>query len=236
MTDFNINLFKDYVWGDKFKVSKVSYEDGIQDYKYGDETSDTVYINQNNMYIVDSEQVENIYNQIKNLEAYSFEGETIIDPAYDIGDVLIIEGKPIIYQGELEYAGKFKVSIKSKIQAKKEQESMQTKESTATKMRRVQSQINQAEGKIKQLIQETSEYEEKLSQQEIDINSIKQQVSNTVDYKRTVEGITEIHLADAGKNDILNLEIKGNKKYENYLFTGENLYLSEDLYPNMEVL
>ena len=53
----DINLFKDYKWGDKFKVSKVSYEDGVQDYKFGDNTADTIYINQNNMYIVDSKQI-----------------------------------------------------------------------------------------------------------------------------------------------------------------------------------
>ena len=112
----DINLFKDYKWGDKFKISKVSYEDGVQDYKFGDNTADTIYINQNNMYIVDRNQIEKIYNQIKNFEVYSFEGETIIDPAYDIGDILIIDGKKVLFQGELEYAGKFKANIKSKIQ------------------------------------------------------------------------------------------------------------------------
>ena len=90
--ELDIDLFQDYKWGDKFKISRVSYEDGVQNYKFGDETENTVYINQNNMYIVDSEQVENIYNQLNNLEVYSFEGQTIIDPAYDIGDILIIDG------------------------------------------------------------------------------------------------------------------------------------------------
>lgn len=51
------------------------------------------------MYIVDSDQVERIYKQIKDFEVYSFEGETIIDPAYDIGDILIIDGKKVLFQG-----------------------------------------------------------------------------------------------------------------------------------------
>ena len=97
--DFDINLFGDFTWGDKFKVSKISYEDGIQNYKFGDEAQATVFIDQNNMYIVDSEQVENIYNQIKDFEVYTFEGETIIDPAYDIGDILVIDGKKVLFQG-----------------------------------------------------------------------------------------------------------------------------------------
>lgn len=116
------------------------------------------------MYIVDSEQVENIYNNIKNFEIYSFEGETIIDPSYDIGDILIIEGKKVIYQGESEYTGKFKANIKSKIQAKTEQESMQTKQNNINKIKRVQSEINQIDGKIKQLVQENAEHEDKITQ------------------------------------------------------------------------
>lgn len=175
--NFDINLFGDYVWGDKFKVSKVSYEDGIQNYKFGDETANTIYINQDNMYIVDSQQIEKIYNKVKDLEVYSFEGETIIDPAYDIGDILVIEGKQVIYQGELEYQGKFKANIKSKIQAKTEQESMQTKGSTSAKIKRVQSQIDQANGKITQLTQETAENTQKLTKVEQDVGGIKQNVS-----------------------------------------------------------
>lgn len=196
-TDFDINLFGDFTWGDKFKVSKVSYEDGIQNYKFGDETQSTVYVDQNNMYIVDSEQVKNIYNQIKDFETYTFEGETIIDPAYDIGDILIIDGKKVLYQGEMKYAGKFKANIKNKIQAKTEQESMQTKQSNSNKIKRVQSEINQIDGKITQLVQETTENEEKITQAQQDIDGFTQKVATkdeltekVNELKHTIEGIT----------------------------------------------
>lgn len=175
----NINLFADFEWGEKFKVSRVSYEDGTRNYKFGDETASTVYINQNNMYIVDSEQVENIYNQIKDFEVYSFEGETIIDPAYDIGDIFVIDGRNVLYQGELEYAGKFKVNIKSMIQTKTKQESMQTKENTSKKIKRVQSQINQIDGKITQLAQETTENTEKVNEIQTTVDGTVQRVSET---------------------------------------------------------
>ena len=228
----DINLFKDYKWGDKFKVSRVSYEDGIQNYKFGDSTADTIYINQNNMYIVDSNQVEKIYNQIKDFEVYSFEGETIIDPAYDIGDILVIDGKNVLYQGEIEYAGKFKANIKSKIQAKTEQESMQTKPSNSEKIKRVESEINQIDGKITQLAQETTEHETKLTQHEQDINGIKQTVFNTAEYKREKSGISEVHIEDAGQANILKLEVQGNKTYEANLFPRANLYPRSGLQVN----
>lgn len=232
--DFDINLFGDFTWGDKFKVSKISYEDGIQNYKFGDEAQATVFIDQNNMYIVDSEQVENIYNQIKDFEVYTFEGETIIDPAYDIGDILVIDGKKVLFQGELEYAGKFKANIKSKIQAKTEQESMQTKQSNSNKIKRVQSEINQIDGKITQLVQETSEHEEKLTKVEQDVDGIKQNVKNVANYKRDAESVSELHITDAGKYEILKLEIKGNKEFVSELYPRTNLFPRAGLQPNQK--
>lgn len=187
------------------------------------------------MYIVDSEQIEKIYNQIKNLEIYSFEGETIIDPAYDIGDILIIDGKPIIYQGEIEYATKFKANIKSKIQPKTANESMQTKEDTKAKIRRIQSNINQITGEITQLTQETSEHEETLIKHEQDLNGIKQSVENTIDYKRKQCGINQLKLIDCQPTDLMKFNICGVKEYNNYLFPQEDLFPS-DIFPNSEVI
>lgn len=69
---------------------------------------------------------------------------------------------------------------------------------------------------------------------QLNSDSIKGIVDNVVDYKRNLEGTTEIHLEDAGKAEIITLEVKGNKTYNNYLFPSENLFPSEDLYSNME--
>lgn len=154
-TEIALRLFSEYSWGEKFKVSRIAYEDGVQDFKKGDQTNNTIWISSDNMYIVDQEQIDNIYNEFQNFEVYSFSGTSIVDPAWDIGDILIIDNKKIIFQGELEYKGKFKANIKSDIQAKTKEETTTTKISETKKIRRVQSQIDQAEGKITQLVQET---------------------------------------------------------------------------------
>ncbi len=187
------------------------------------------------MYIVDNNQVENIYNQLTGFDCYSFEGTTIIDPSIDVGDVIIINNKKVIYQGDLEYVGKFKASISSKIQAKQKEETTRTVVSDKTKIRRVQSEINQLDGKITQLVQETGEYDEKISKVEQDLDRIKQTVENEYDFKREIEGITEIYLENAIQAEVLNLKIKGNKTYKSDLFPGEELYLEDELQPNQEV-
>ena len=188
------------------------------------------------MYIVDENEVENIYNEINELIAYSFEGRTVIDPALDVGDKLIIDGKSVIYQGETDFQTRFIAEISSKISIKQKQETTVKIASQKVINRKVQSRIDEAEGKITQLVEETGEYDSRISLVEQDVRGIKQEVSNIATYKRDVEGTTEIHLTEAGATEILNLEIRGNKTYEANLFPGEDLYPSESLYPNQEVL
>ena len=213
-----LRYFSEYSWGEKFKVSRIAYEDGVQDFKKGNEINNTIWISSDNMYIVDQEQIDNIYDEYKDFEVYSFSGTSIVDPAWDIGDILTIDNRKIVYQGELEYKGKFKASISSDIQAKSKEDTTATKISETTKIRRVQSQIDQVEGTITQLVQETDEFQNQLSQVEQTVDSISQNVGNIINYKREVQGATEIHLEDAGEADLLELEIQGNKTYESNLY------------------
>lgn len=229
---FPLKLFKTFKWGEKFKITRVRYDDGIQLFEKGDTTGNTVYISQDNMYIVDQEQIDNIYNALKDLEFYSFEGESIIDPALDTGDVIVIDGKNVIYQGSMQFSGRWIASIESKIQCKSKEETTTRTPSQKIINRRVQSSINQIDGKIIQLAEQTSEHETKLTQQEQDINVIKQTVSNTAEYKRETDGVSEIHIKDAGQADILRLEVQGNKTYEANMFPRANLFPRAGLQPN----
>lgn len=227
-----LKYFQKFKWGEKVKITRISYEDGVQSFKKGDTTGNTIYINQDNMFIVDQEQINNIYNHINGLEVYSFEGDSIIDPSLDIGDLLIIDNKKVIYQGSTDFCGKWKASINSKIQCKSKEETTTRTPSQKTINRRVESSINQIDGKITQLAQESTEHETKLTKQEQDIESIKSKVENTVEYKREKNGITEIHIEDAGQADILKFEVQGNKTYEANLFLRTNLYPRAGLQPN----
>lgn len=182
-----LKYFQNFKWGEKFKISRVRYEDGVQLFENGDTTDNTVYINQDNMYIVDQEQIDNIYNEINGLEVYSFEGDSIIDPALDIGDILVIDNKKVIYQGSSKYAGKFKASISSKIQCKSKEETTARVPNQSTVNRRVQSQINQIDGTITLMAEETKQINElvdtistNLSELKEDSDSISATVSETV--------------------------------------------------------
>ena len=187
-TEISLEMFGEYKWGEEFKISKVSYEDGVRSFKFGDNTRNNLWINQENMYIVDEDQVQKIYNKIKDLTVNTFEGKVIIDPAIDIGDKIVINGKNVIYQGEMSLEGRFIAQISSKIQIKQKEETTVKKESQKVVNRRVQSRINQAEGKIEQLVEETSENSKKITKHEQDINGITQSVSEVKTEVKTIDG------------------------------------------------
>lgn len=233
VSELPIKYFQNFEWGEKFKISRVKYEDGVQLFEEGDEAENTVYISQDNMYIVDQEQVDNIYNKLNNLEIYSFEGDSIIDPSLDVGDLLLIDNKYVIYQGSSQYVGKFKASISSKIQCKSKEETTTRTPSQKTINRRVQSRIDQQEGKITQLVQETSEYQEKISQVQQETDSIKQKVENIADFTREVTQINEIYLENTlnSNNLILNFKIEGSTKKFIYLSPTNTLVPEEILVP-----
>lgn len=173
-----LKLFKTFKWGEKFKITRVRYDDGTQLFEKGDTTGNTVYISQDNMYIVDQEQIDNIYNALKDLEFYSFEGESIIDPALDTGDIVVIDGKNVIYQGSMQFSGRWIANIESKIQCKAKEETTRRIPSQKTINRRVESNINQIDGKITRLTEETTENSQKITKTEQDVNGLTTKVSS----------------------------------------------------------
>lgn len=218
-----LRYFENFEFGEKIKISRIKYEDGIQLFEKGDTTGNTIYINQENMYIVDQEQIDNIYNLYKDLEVYSFSGSSFIDPALDIGDIIDIDGKKIIYQGSGQFGGKFKADISSKIQCKAKEETMSRTPSQKAINRRVQSEIDQANGKITQLVEETSEHEQTLVKHEEDINGLKQTVENKIEFKRKECGTGQVKLENCKEDDLYKLNICGAKEYNNYLFPRRRL-------------
>lgn len=229
--EISIELFGEYKWGEQCKISKISYENGVESFKFGNDTGNNLWINQENMYIVNEKEVENIYDKINGLTAYSFEGKTIIDPALDVGDKIIIGGKPVIYQGELDFQTRFIAEISSKIQIKEKQET--TVKTTSQKVinRRVQSRIDEAEGKITQLIEENSEQSQKITEVEQTVDGISQKVESIQDVTEIIEGNKTITLENCIEGKLLELHIYGNNTIFDCLYPSNDLYPNNDLYP-----
>ena len=252
----DIKYFQNFTWGEHFEVSRIAYEDGIRDfkvtsdaitvdfinnltveeiddlfmYRFSDLLYNTIWINSNNMYIVDKDQIEKIHKQYQNFACYSFEGATIVDPAIDVGDLLVINGKLVIYQGEMEYVGKFKANISSKIQPQSREETMTTKISDKTKIRRVQSCIDQINGEISTLVKEVDENSDKISQVIQSVDSWSTKVAEIMDLTDTKSDIKKIEISDGAKSNLIELRIKGNNVVFESKYFDDDVYISEDTY------
>lgn len=229
-TEIPLRLFKTYKFGEEYKISKVAYEDGTRSFKFGDDTRNTLWIRQENLFVTAEKEIQDIYNEIKDLTINSFEGSVLIDPAIDIGDKIIIDGKPIIYQGEMTLNKRFIADIKSKISIKQKEETTVKKESQKVVNRRVQSEINQIDGKITQLIEENTETTEKLSKHEQTIDSITNIVSeNTTEINNNYQEIIDKLGDKAQKDDVVSLENKVETIQTN---TEYAIKVSEDIQTN----
>lgn len=223
-------LFKTYKWGEGHQISRVAYENGTESFKVGDETKDTLWIRQENLFISEEDDIQKIYDAVKDLDFYSFEGTTIINPAVDIGDIINIDGKKVIYQGEMTLNKRFIADIKSKIAIKQKQDTTTRKQSQQVINRKIQSQIDEENLKLTQLAKETTENTEKLTKHEQTIDSISDKVSNIEETTNVIEGNKTISLGNAVAGELIELHIYGNNDVFSSLKISDDVVLSDDLY------
>lgn len=87
--------------GEPYSISRIIYYDAVRNYTFGDTTANTLYIRQDNPFIVDSSVVENIYDNIF-ITSKTASGETIniSDGSTTTTGKLIIQGNMSQYQDE----------------------------------------------------------------------------------------------------------------------------------------
>ena len=231
-----IELFKDYTFSKElFNCTRLFYEDGIRTFEYGNQTGNTIYIDSENMFIIDDgegncKQLEKVFDKVQGLKLRGFKGTSIIDIALDIGDIVYIDEEPVLYQGNWEYQGRNKANISSMIQSKANEESSARKITSEIKIRRIQSSINQLEGIISLLGSEVSEAKKKISQFELTVDSIKASVSEAIDLTNSVKGVNPLVLSDCMQGEIKYLSIEGDDIL-NPLYPSKQLYPNKKLYP-----
>ena len=187
------------------------------------------------------EVINNIYNALHGLTYLPIEINYYGYPWLKLGnkikvkDTKDIEYTTYVMEHDLKWNGAYSGTIKS-FALTKTQSAYKEVVTIQKWKRKTELAVDKINGTIASIIEETNEHENKITQIEQDIDSIKQTVENTIEYKREEEGVTEIHLEDASNTEITELEIQGNKIYESNLYPGENVFPSDSLQPNMEAI
>ena len=179
-------------------------------------------------YFLTSEQereevINNIYNALHRLTYLPVEINYYGYPWLKLGDKIKVkdtkdnEYTTYIMEHNLKWNGAYAGSIKS-FALTKTQSAYKEVVTIQKWKRKTELAVDKINGTIASIIEETDEYENKLTQIEQTVDSINQNVGNIINYKHEVEGTTEIYLEDASNTEITELEIQGNKTYESNLY------------------
>lgn len=180
--------------------------------------------------------VDEMFEQIKGLEYYAFEGSDVGVMWLEPCDLIEVEDneestyKTIYLKANIT----INTGISSDIEADIPEETnteykVTTKEEKKTL--KVERLAKKNEGQIQDLIQETTEQGQKLTEVEQTVDGIKQTVQDIENVTQTTEGSKTVTLEDCVEGDLLELHIYGNNTVFDYLYPADDLYPSDDLYP-----
>lgn len=180
--------------------------------------------------------IDNIFNAIKGITYLPFKTTYYGYPYADstdkakISNVNDTEYNSYIFNHTISYDGSFSGSIETSALTKTQSMYKNTLD-LKSRFRRTELAVDKINGKITSIIEQQDEHETKITQQEQDIDSLKNKVSNIQDLTRTITANKTIMLENCAKGDLLSLWIKGNNEVFKYLYPSDTLYPSNTLYP-----
>ena len=171
------DLIEKYENGDSYKISRVVYEDAIRKFEAGDETNDTLYLDSANPYISSQEQVEAIYDKVKDFEINSITTGMIIgNPLIDAYDLITFtndndETFTTLASYELRYNGVLTNIFTSEIGLEERTENV-TLNGEPSFRRFAKTNIDNINNNITMIVAEQNEQGERITQVQQDVNSI----------------------------------------------------------------
>ena len=146
----------------------------------------TLYIRQENLFITQQEEVENIYNSVVGFKVYNVTCQNRGDITLDSWDILKYTTNEAEYytlnENELTFNGVAMSKVNTKIPAGKKNETTNIiNPNVDAAIRRVQTLINEAENSIATITERTTTLEAKTSENEKQINNKHQEILKQLD-------------------------------------------------------
>ncbi len=86
----SINALEGQSWklGEKYEISKVLYSNGLLEFTAGSDTYNTLFIRQDNPFILEQSAIDNIYDEVDGFVCYSLEARNFGDISLDAWDII----------------------------------------------------------------------------------------------------------------------------------------------------
>ena len=201
----------DIIVGTKKKITRVVYDNGIIKYEFGDETGDTLYLQSENVYIVNESIVENIYNNIKDFEFYIINVPNApMDSSIRAGDVINFEDGsktyPTIAQYLMNYYGGWTGNYKLQVNTNRQEETKIL--GKQDQILAIKTDIDRANATLKITSEKVDENTSDIANLKISNEQILLEVEKIEQLSNLVEGYGSIELTNCGETPLYRLSIK----------------------------
>lgn len=209
---FDFSEIGKYKIGQKHKFSRVVWDNGLNFWEAGDETYETYYINTANVYVLNQETVNSIYNEIADFEFYDFEVDNLPNIDFNVGDIIIFTDgvenyKTIAQFSNISLNGNYwigGISLKVNITSQEETKIIDTTQ----RIKAIKNIVDRDSNIITTLITETT----RLNDENLGLiektNNLERIVSNT---EETIEVIQSeiVNGVETLQNSLVRIDING---------------------------
>lgn len=229
--NFLIDECENFKVGQKHKIERVVFDNGILKFETStDENLETLYLNNENVYILNQDIFNKIAQDILNFEFYNFEtGNCVINSLVKTGDLITFGNYQTIAQYKIDYMGGWTGGYSLELKSRQQQETKQIKpidkiKSINIKLDRA---INELEIEVKQIGETTKntieEQKSYIKQTITDVLQRVQSIKTIID--NTNEEITKIYSDINQKDNIISFITGRVEEIKNEL--GEVVYKNE---------
>lgn len=203
----NAKKSKSWTLGERYKISRVYYEDGIRIFEDGNKDFNSLNIRVDNPFIQGTEEnsqeiISNLYNELKDFEIYSLKNENYGDPSLDCWDLIEFKLDDNNYHtfndNVLTFEMNISTVIDTKIPTKQKQEVTNVIDTEENKIKKMRVDIDQINNKITQIFQETSNIQEDVGDKD---KYYKEQLTAI---ETSIKGLTTNVTTSGGENLLVN--------------------------------
>lgn len=231
----DIENCSDYEIGYRRYITKVVFELGSIRYVFGNDNGETLYLNNENVFITSEEDVELIYNNIKEFQFYGFTTTNCpINNNVKAGDIITftdgINNYPTIanYDNH-DYAGAWNGGYSLEIESYKQSETKVI--GTTERIKNLQIIVDRDTNTITQAIQEIDEQNEKISEVTQKVGELTSKISDIADITTMQETIyATLEFEKINQSEPIYIKIHPISQNISYLYPNNNLYPSNALF------
>jgi len=240
MKTISIDDCADFKIGEKHAITKVVYELGTLKYEYGNEEGNTLYLNGENVFITEQKEVEEIYNELKTFEFYSFTTTNCpIDFNLNVGEIITFEDGvntyPTIVSYDLEYYGGWNGGYSLNVNTEKQEETKLI--GNKQKIKDLTIKVDRESNKITQAIQEIDNQNQKISSVEQTVNELNSKIGDIADITTSQESTNgTVSFTQINQSEPIYVKIYPTSDNISYLYPHDNLFPSDTLYLKNRVL